>query len=151
MLSLSLSLFADVAQSLPPDDDFSPAVFFIMLCFFVVCLVLVGIGIAIGLVCLAFAAVLVALGIVSSSALVAIWQRRFSAGLRALHYQVCAAAALPGGVCLLWLGTDLFALHLRHRSILLVGALGGVAAGLLLAAVLDSFGRFVRRRLLLTL
>lgn len=150
MLTSLLLAMTDGVQSLPPDDDFSPAVCFVALCFFAACLVLVGIGVAIGLVGAAGVAALVAFGIVSSSAVVALWQRRFSAGLRALHYQLCAAAALPGGVCLLWLGSGFFGLHLRHRHVLLVGALAGVAAGLLLAGVLDRLGRFALRRLLPT-
>jgi len=153
MVSLPLCLIADADLS-PPDNDFSPAVFFIVLCVFAVCLVIIGIGIVIGLVCAAVTAVLAALGIVSFSAMVALWQRRFSAGLRALHYQLCALAALaalPAGVGLLWLGSDLLGFHLRHRHILLAGVAGGAAAGLLVAAALDWFGRFAWQRLVLTL
>ena len=123
-----------LASSIPPHDEgFFPAMLSITLC--------------LAVVCAAAAAALVGLGILSSSALVAVWQRRFSAGWRALHYQACAALGLPSGVGLLWLGSNLFALGLRSSDILLVGALSGMAGSLGLAAVLEGFGRFASRRL----
>ncbi|MEZ0390480.1 MAG: hypothetical protein ACAI34_25600, partial [Verrucomicrobium sp.] len=38
----------------------------------------------------AFVAVLAAIGMVSSATLVGVWRKRWSSGLRAFHYQVCA-------------------------------------------------------------
>ena len=147
MLAWLSLLSVEVAPSSPPDEGFFPVMLFVTLCVAVVCLVFVGIGIAIGFVCAAAAAALVGLGILSSSALVAIWQRRFSAGWRALHYQVCAALGVPGGVGLLCLGSHLFALDFSARRVLLVGALAGTVGGLGLGAALDGFGRFAGRHL----
>jgi hypothetical protein len=137
---------AEAADTLPPDDGFDPALLFVALFFGAVFLVLVGIGIIIGLVCVAFAAVFVALGVVSSSALIAILRRRFSAGFRALHYQVLALIALPCGIGALWLGCVLFEFHLRHRYILAIGSAVGILAGISIAYVLDLFIRFIYRR-----
>jgi len=112
-----------------------------MLCFVVVFVVLFGIGVALGLACAACAAVLVALGIVSSSAVVAVCCRRFSSGLLAFHYQLCAAVGLPAGVFVLWLGSLAFNLHLGARPILSRGSASGIAAGLLLAFAFDRLAR----------
>ena len=137
---------AEVADTIPPDDDFAPGLFFGAIFFVAVLLVLIGIGIVIGLVCVGCAAVFVALGIVSSSALIAILRRRFSAGFRALHYQLLAAIALPCGIGALWLSSALFEFHLRHRYILLIGSAIGIMAGICIASILDRFVRFVYRR-----
>ena len=137
---------AEVADAIPPDDDFAPGLFFGALFIVAVLLVLIGIGIVIGLVCAACAAAFVALGIVSSSALVAILRRRFSAGFRALHYQLLAVIALPCGIGVLWLGSALFEFHLRHRYVLLIGSAIGIMAGICIAFILDRFVRFAYRR-----
>jgi hypothetical protein len=142
----SVVVAAETADTLPPDDGFDPLLLFVALFFGAVFLVLVGIGIIIGLVCVACAAVFVALGVVSSSALIAILRRRFSAGFRALHYQVLALIALPCGVGVLWLGCALFDFHLRHRYILAIGSVVGILAGISIAYILDRFIRFVYRR-----
>ena len=142
----SVVVATEVADTLPSDDGFDPGLLFVALFFGAVLLVLVGIGIIIGLVCLACAAVFVALGIVSSSALIAILRRRFSAGFRALHYQVLALIALPCGIGALWLGCALFEFHLRHRYILAIGSAVGILAGISIAYILDLSIRFVYRR-----
>ena len=142
----AVSVAAEVADAIPPDDDFAPGLFFGALFFGLVLLVLIGIGIVIGLVCVACAAAFVALGIVSSSALIAILRRRFSAGFRALHYQLLAVIALPCGIGALWLGSALFEFHLRHRYVLLIGSAIGIMAGICIAFVLDRFVRFAYRR-----
>lgn len=137
------------AQAVPPDDGFAPGLLFAVLFFSAVLLVLVGLGIVFGLACLALAAIFVALGVISSSALVAILQRRFSAGLRALHYQLMALVGLPCGIGALWLGCLLFDIHIRHRYILAIGSTIGIVAGIIIAFILDRFFRFVVRRFML--
>jgi predicted membrane-bound spermidine synthase len=137
----------EVAQAVPPDDDFSPAVFFAFLLICAVCLVLIGIGLVAALASLAFATLLVAFGIVSSSALIALFRRRFSAGFRAFHYQLCAAVVAPCGIAALWVGSSLFHFHFRHRYILVVGLLAGTVAGIALAFTLDRLFRLAYRRM----
>src|SRR5471030_1719351 len=125
-LMLTFVRSAAAATDTPPDDGFDPGLLFAALFFGAVLLVLVGIGIVVGLACLACAAIFVALGVVSSSALVALFRRRFSAGLRALHYQLSALVGLPCGIGVLWLGCSLFDVHIRHRYILAIGAAIGI-------------------------
>ena len=128
------------------DDGFDPALAVLVLFFGAVLFVLIGAGIIVGLVCVACAGVFVGLGIVSSSALIAILSRRFSAGFRALHYQLSAAIALPCGISALWLGSSLCGVHLRNRYIFLAGSAIGIVAGICLAFILDWFVRFVYHR-----
>ena len=140
---------ARLPHVVPPDDGFDPGLFLGVLFVCAVLLVLVGIGIVIGLASLACAAIFVAFGLMSSSALVAIFSRRFSAGLRALHYQLSALVGLPCGIGTLWLGCLLFDFHLKHRCILAIGSVIGIIAGIAIAIILDRFFRFVYRRFVL--
>ena len=109
---------AMLSQAIPPDNGFDPGLLFVALFFGAVFLILVGIGIVVGLACLACAGIFVALGIISSSALVAIFSRRFSVGLRALHYQLSALIGLPCGIGALWLGCLLFDFHLSRNDVI---------------------------------
>lgn len=145
----AVAVAAEVANTIPPDDDFAPGLFIGALFIGAVLLVLTGIGIIIGFVCVACTVVFIAIGIVSSSALIAILRQRFSAGFRALHYQLLAVIALPCGVGALWLASALFEFHLRHRYILLIGSAVGIMAGSCVAFVLDRFVRFAYRRFVL--
>lgn len=123
-----------------PVDDFSPMLgLMAILGILVMLVVLVVLGI-----CLAVAAItavcllaLVALGILSTSALTGILRRRFSSGLRALHYQACAAIALPVGAALAWLAVWLFDSSSHLPIALAIGALSGICAGLTIAHILD--------------
>ena len=63
------------------------------LIFLFVMLVLIGVGIALGLVASVIAAVLVGLGVLSSSVVVGVLARRTSAGVRAFFSYQCASAA----------------------------------------------------------
>jgi hypothetical protein len=121
-------------------------VFLFMLLFAFVFLVLFGIGVGVGLACAACASLLVAMGIVSSSALVAMCRRRMSSGLRAFHYQICASLGIPAGVFLLSAASIAFDLRLRPRPLMLIGAGAGIAAGLLLAFVCDRLARLAYNR-----
>jgi len=137
---------AEAAGAVPADEGFSPGLLFAALFFGAVLLLLVGIGIILGLVCLACAAVFVALGIVSSSALVAILRRRLSAGFRALHYQALVLLGWPCGIGALWLGCLLFDYDLSRRDIFIVGSVVGIAAGISVAFILDLVVWLVYRR-----
>lgn len=143
----SLILVQLFAQAGGVDDDFSPGLFFGVIFFGVILLVLIGVGIVVGLVCLACAATLAVLGVVSSSAVIAIVNRRFSTGLRALHYQFLALVGLPCGIILFWFGCVLFQVHIRSLHILLAGSGIGVLAGLVIAFVFDRLFRFAVSRI----
>jgi hypothetical protein len=103
---------------------------FVVLVLFIVAIVLV----AITTVC---CLILIALGIVSTAALTGILRRNFSAGLRALHYQICAALGLPAGIAAFWLGVWLFSSDMPLPAILIIGSATGLCAGLVIAFVLD--------------
>jgi hypothetical protein len=138
---------AILSQAAPPDYGFDPLLLFVALFFGGLLLVLVGVGVIVGLACLTCAAILVALGIISSSALIAMFQRRFSAGLRALHYQLLALFGLPCGIGTLWLGCWLFGIHISHLYMLAIGSAVGIIAGIIIAIILDRFFLFIIRRL----
>lgn len=138
LLFLTFPAFA-AAMEVPhePIDDFSPmlaimAILAILVMIVVLCICLVLA--AITAVCLL---ALIALGILSTSALTGILRRKFSSGLRALHYQACAAIALPVGAALAWLAVWLFDFTQNLPAALAIGGLAGVLAGLTIAYILD--------------
>ena len=148
---LLLLLFATIAfgatdsPPIDPSDDFSPMLFAFALVGICIVLFLVGVGIVVAAVVAISAAILVALGIVSSAAFIGVLRRRFSSGLRALHYQACAVATIPAGVGALWLGSHFFTTHLRHRDILAIGSVAGICGGLLLAFAFDRLAGIAYR------
>jgi hypothetical protein len=113
------------------------------LIFLLVALVLIGIGIAIGLVACLFAALLVGLGIISSSFVIGFRSGRPEAGIRAFLLQCGILSGIPAGAVSAWLGYSFFTTHRDGWPILLSGALGGAIAGVIIALALD----FVSRRL----
>ena len=135
-----------VVRAMPQDDGFSPAILFGLLLCIAVFVVLIGIGVVVGFVALVCTAIFVMAGVISLSVLVGMVRRRFSAGLRALHYQVSALISLPAGIGVLWLGCWIFNYHMRHRYIVAVGALIGILAGVAMAFIIDRFFRMVSRR-----
>lgn len=139
---------ADVSQAIPPEDDFSPGMFFFALVGIAIVFLLIGASIVIVGIIAACVGILTALGIVSSSAFIGIFRRRLSSGIRAFLYQVCAVIGLPCGVGLLWLGTAILNVPLRHRDILLIGSGAGICAGLLLAFSFDLLASIVYHRLI---
>jgi hypothetical protein len=148
--SLSAAAFAeDVAQAAEPADDFAPGLLLGVLFLLAVVLVLIGIGIIIGLVCVAFVGAMLALGLISSSALVAILRGRLSAGCRALHYQTLALIGVPFGIGVVWLGLYLCGTNLGTLWICLLGSAAGVLTGLCVAWILDRLAQLIYRRLVL--
>ncbi len=141
-----VALGADDGQ-MEPRDDFSLMLFVIAFIAMCVVLFLVGVGIVAAAVAVASAAVLIALGIVSSSAVIGIFRRRFSSGFRALHYQLFAVAALPAGIGACWLITHFGNASLGLGGILGIGSVAGLCGGLLLAFVLDRLAGFGYRKL----
>ncbi len=113
------------------------------LVFLVIALILVGIGIAIGLVACGLAALLVGLGVVSSSFVIGLSTRRPAAGFRAFLLQCGILAGIPAGAVCAWLGKAFFTAVASELPILACGALGGAVAGIIVALSLD----FISRRL----
>lgn len=81
-----------------PIDDFSPGLGIFALFMIVIVLALLGFGMVCAVIFMLSVGVAIAFGIISTSTLLAFYKRRFSSGLRALHYQICAVVVLPAGI-----------------------------------------------------
>lgn len=108
-----------------------------------VMLVLIGIGIAVGLIACALAALLLALGMISTSVLVGVRSGRAADGFRLFLLQCGLVAGVPAGAACALLGSSLAA-ELRGLvdwQVLIGGALAGAVAGVLVALALDLMTR----------
>ncbi len=108
-----------------------------------VMLVLIGIGIAVGLIACALAALLLALGMISTSVLVGVRSGRAADGFRLFLLQCGLVAGVPAGAACALLGSSLAA-ELRGLvdwQVLIGGALAGAVAGGLVALALDLMTR----------
>jgi hypothetical protein len=150
---LLLFLFAAVAfgaTDSPPvdanEEGFNLFLFGFLVVGICIVLFLFAVSIVLGIIAAVATTILVALGIISLSAFVGLLHRRFSSGFRALHYQVCAVAAMPAAIGALWLGSYIFTLHFQPRDILIVGSIAGLCSGLLLAFAFDRLVRIAYRR-----
>lgn len=137
---------ADAEMPIDPSDDFAPGLFMIALAALCIALFLVGVGIAAAAVVAASLAALAGLGIVSSAVLIGLVRRRFSSGLRAFHYQICALLAVPAGIGTFWLGSYLTHSQSGPVGILFMGTVAGVASGLSLAFLFDRLAGALYRR-----
>jgi len=138
LLLLTLPAFAaDAEVPIEPVDDFSPILYLMAIVAILVMLVVLGICLAVAAISAVCLVVLVALGILSTSALTGILRRKFSSGLRALHYQACAAIALLVGAGLAWLAARLFGSPSHLPAAIVIGAISGICAGLTIAYILD--------------
>lgn len=154
-LFASVTLGATDQPAFDPDDDFAPGLGLFALFAIIVIFLLIGVGIVCAVLVLASTAVVVSLGVISSSAIIGFYRRRFSAGLRALFYQVCSVVTVPAGIGVLWFGSYLATIELRSSQILLIGAISGICSGLLLAFLIDQatgivYRHFIIPRLTLT-
>ena len=73
-----------------------------------VALVLIGVGLAIGLVACTLGGILVGLGVVSSSFIIGFRSGRSSAGIRAFLLQCGILAGIPAGAVCAWLAQSFF-------------------------------------------
>ena len=111
----------------------------------IVCLILVGIGIAIGLVACGLLAALVMLGAVSTSLVVGIRNGRTADGIRMFLLLCGTIAGVPAGAVGALLARSLFAVAVAGKDgdlpILIYGGIGGGLAGILIALALDQISR----------
>lgn len=109
--------------------------------FVLIAVLLLGVGMAIGLVACVAGSVLVGAGVLSSSVLVGFWRRRTLAGVQAFFVQCGILAGAPAGAVCAWAAAQVWpALHAQWH-LLAAGAAGGVVAGLgvaLLASVASA-------------
>jgi hypothetical protein len=98
-----------------------------------VALLLIGVGVAIGLIaCLALAA-LTSVGVVSTSVLVGCWKRQVLAGLQVLFVQCGVLMGAPVGAVLAWGAWHLWPMINGEWRVLAAGAVGGAGGGLVIA------------------
>ena len=113
-----------------------------MIVFFVVALILIGIGIVIGLVGCGLAVMLIGLGMLSSSVLIGIRTKRPENAIRAFLIQCCVIGGIPAGaICALLL--EQFSREIGNAWVVpMYGAIGGAVAGLVVALALDRISRW---------
>lgn len=147
---LFLAVVAHGAADLPPvehvEEESNLFLFGFLVVGLCVILFLFAASLVLGVIAAVATALLVGLGIVSLATLFGLLQRRLSAGIRAFHYQVCAVAAVPAGIGVLWLGTHLLRLAILPRDVLIIGSIAGAGSGLLLAFVFDRLASMAYRR-----
>ena len=117
----------------------------IALIFFFVALVLIGVGIALGLVACLFAALLLGTGVLSTSFIVGFLSRSRAEGIRAFLVQCGVLAGIPAGAACAWLGQSLVTGTPGGWPVAVCGALAGAAAGVVVALSLDHASRHLHR------
>lgn len=144
---MSGSAFAGVES--PQFDPFDgPAILpiFLMLVGFSIGLFVFGIGFAFAVFAAGLAALLVAVGIVSSAVMIGVLRRRVSSGVRAFHYILSVAIAVPATVGALWLARFVFPIKLSTAHIWMLGTFSGIFGGLVFAHTLNVVARTAYRR-----
>jgi hypothetical protein len=142
----------EVPDDMPMDDyemenDFSPMLALFALIGLAIVLILIGVGIVLAIAATILIGLLILMGIVSSSALVALYTQNFASGFRAMHYQICSTIATGAGLAIGWLGSRLINLGVETPYVVGVGGIAGLAAGLIFAFALDQFSGFAYRRI----
>ena len=112
-----------------------------LLVFMLVALVLIGVGIAIGLVACGVAAALLGLGVVSSSIFIGVRSGRPAQGVRAFLLQCGILAGVPAGAVCAWLAKSFFEAYGNDWRVFVYGGIGGAVAGLVVALLLDFSSR----------
>lgn len=110
------------------------------LIFAIVCFVLIGVGLALGLVAAALGFALVSLGIVSSSLLLGVWKKRPATAMRAFLVQCGLFAGIPAGLLCGAFAQAFF--EMPAAPTITAGACAGAASGLLVALVCDTLVRW---------
>jgi hypothetical protein len=134
---------ADIVETIPPDNDFSPAVFFAFLFICAVCLVLIGVGVVIGLVVCGIAAALVAAGVLSTSVMAGLTTSRPVIAVRVFVLQCGLLAGIPSGILCAWAIRYWLSVPGSGWLVSMYGAIGGAIAGAGIALILD----FIFRRI----
>jgi hypothetical protein len=115
--------------------------FLLSLVFLFVALVLIGVGVAIGLVACLIAGTLLSLGVISSSIFIGVRSRRALFGIRAFLLQCGVFAGIPAGAVCAWLAQSFFETYGSGWPVLVYGAIGGAVSGVVIALFLDFIWR----------
>jgi hypothetical protein len=135
------------------DDGFDPGIFFIVL-------ILAGIIAGAAIVgSMAAALLLLALfllataGILSAGVMIGFYRRSATAGFRTVLYLACMLGGVMLAIGTFFLANHFFHLHFSYKSILLMGASGGLLGGLFLGflvfQLIKLLFRYFRERLAL--
>ncbi|HEX2617898.1 MAG TPA: hypothetical protein VHL57_10170 [Flavobacteriales bacterium] len=98
-----------------------------------IALLIIGVGVAIGLIASLALAVLTSVGVVSISILVACWKRQMLAGLQVFFVQCGVLMGAPAGAMLAWGAWHLWPMINGEWRVLAAGAVGGAGGGLVIA------------------
>lgn len=107
----------------------------------VVALILIGVGIAVGLVACGVAGALLGVGVISSSVFVGLRSGRTATAIRAFLLQCGFFGGIPAGAVSAWLALSIFEGQTSDWRIVVYGALSGACVGLLIGFVLDLISR----------
>jgi hypothetical protein len=108
-------------------------------------LVVIGIGVAIGLVTCLAVSLLASVGMLSTSVLVGVWTRRTLAGFQALFVQCGIALGAPAGAALAWGVSHVWPMFGADGRVLIAGAMGGAGGGLVIAWLASAAAAGVTR------
>lgn len=110
----------------------------------IVALILIGVGIAAGLVAFGMAALLTGLGVISSSVAAGFLAGKTQTGVRVFLIQCGVLAGIPAGALCAWILNKVLA-HVDSSWLIPVyGGIGGAVAGLLIALMMDFIFRRVQ-------
>ena len=99
--------------------------------FLVVFLILIGVGLALGILIFAAASTAVGFGLISTSVACGIIQKKPSTGFRIFFYQFFIVTFLITGVAATWLVSFLGNLQIQIVPIILIGTISGISIGLI--------------------
>jgi hypothetical protein len=153
---LAILCLTGIAQSDPsipqPDEsEFNLFLLVLTIAFFSMVIGAVLAGSVIVTLFLLLVLALVSAGIISAGLLVGLYRRSLAAGFRTMLALVCSGSGILAGTVCFWLINRIFAIHLTPPTAVLIGAFGGLLAGLLLgfalAAIIRVFMNYCRQKL----
>lgn len=140
-LLLAIQTQALAQTTTPTDDEFNPAFIVLAVIFLVIMFGSIIIGAIVSAILLLLVFALVSAGILSTSLLVGLYKRSFSAGFKTFLVFSCAIAGSTFGALAIALINHFFHFHWNHPTTVLIGAGSGLAGGILLGLVVFSMIR----------
>jgi len=132
-----VTLPAQTGGSVPFAPFLGIGVLVFVLALLAACLLLVGLGIALGMAVCAGVGALAMLGIVSASVATGFLRRNPASGLRVFFLQAGALAGVPCGIAVMWAVSWLKQNNWSLNTILMVGGIGGLIEGAAVALLFN--------------